>query len=516
MESVHLKGLVQWLERFPPDSVRDLDELMIAIAREIASIDNLVQDLLKRVLHHPKFQQIEASFRNIRNLFYATELPEVGITEELPPQRNVNIFVLDISAEELESDLAASSHLRTELFRKLFNQRFDLLIGDQNFEIEGYAAIHPFSLILADFEFCFPQADTKKNQLGLTSLQKLSRIGEHCFCMFLLGLSPKFFDVSFDHFGQLNQVIDLEKIIERDRYRAWRDFRLQDEARMIGLALPRIVVREPYFNLRFSNGISFSESDGQLKREEFLWGNGIFAVVQPIIRSFLNYDWFSDVCGVDRDYSQIVKSQDHEESRFDAGYDGGYIENLPTFCFKTDRQDIATHTATDFIVSEPDESIFSKLGFISLFSINNSSCVATLTSQTVQSSVEMTTRSATDSLRLSTLFNQMLNACRMAHRLKMLCRSQIGVSASAREFENFVHGELMKKTSNRGAQLNQRMLKPFSNDGTEFSAVEDVTDPGKYDCRIRLCPHHKFDNGKTKIIFEPISLDLELNSQEDS
>ena len=489
---------------------------MVAIASAITLIDEELCESIRKVLHHSRFKRLEKSFLGIRSLFSASDSVDSG-TKKLPDSRHVNIFVLDVSTDELRSDLVASSYKRTEVYRKLFNQRFDLLIGEKNFEIEGYASVNPFSLILVDFEFCFPKVTTPDSQIGLNELRTLSRIGQECFCMFLLGLAPQFFGEKFKSFGELTQVLDFKKIVERDSYLAWRDFRSQDESRMVGIALPRVVIRHPHERVRFKEtGILFDEFEGNYRRDHMLWGNAAFAVVQPMLRSFLAYDWFADVSGFDRESTVIPNSHEIYDAKFRPGYDGGLIESLPRFAFQSGNDSNSTYTPTDFIVSEKDETAFSQLGFIPLYSINNSSKVAVLTNQAVQSPVEMSTAAATNNFRLSTLFNYMLCVCRMAHRLKIKCRTQIGGAASAKEFENTMHAHLMKYTSNRGSQLEQRMKKPFLNENTDFSAVEDVTDPGHYDCRISLCPHHKFDNGKTRIVFEPIVLEMPLDAQEDN
>ena len=488
---------------------------MVAIASAITLIDEELCTTIRKVLHHPRFQRLEKSFLGIRSLFTATNSVDSGTTK-MPDSRRVNIFVLDVSSEELRSDLVASSFKRTEIYRKLFNQRFDLLIGEKNFEIEGYATVNPFSLILLDFEFCFPKVTDPPQQIGINELRTLARVGQECFCMFLLGLAPQFFDTKFKDFGALNQVLDYRKIVERETYQAWRDFRAQDESRMIGIALPRVVIRPPHENVRFrKSGIQFSEFEGNKRRGQMLWGNAAFAVVQPMIRSFLAYDWFADVSGFDRESTVIPYTDQIGDKKFSPGYDGGLIDTLPPFAFQSGKDSNSMYPPVDFTISERDETAFSQLGFISLYSINNSSSLAVLTNQAVQSPTEMTTAAATNNFRLSTLFNYMLCVCRMAHRLKIQCRTQIGGAASAKEFENTMHAHLMQFTSNRGSQLEQRMKKPFLNENTDFSAVEDVTDPGHYDCRISLCPHHKFDNGKTRIIFEPIVLEMPLDAQDE-
>ena len=114
------------------------------------------------------------------------------------------------------------------------------------------------------------------------------------------------------------------------------------------------------------------------------------------------------------------------------------------------------------------------------------------------------------------MFHYMLCVCRMAHRLKVECRSQVGKSSGPEAVQDHMQSWLMEFTSGRNRGIEQKRVKPFLDENTGFYVYEDVTDPGRYDCTIRLCPHHKYDNGRTRLIFEPVSLEMQVNSNEES
>ena len=502
--------LCQWLEQCDFRNVRDVEELMAAIALEIAAIESRLVEVIRKVIACPKFRKLEASFRNIHQLL-TTSSTDHAMLRDRPTLRKVSVYVLDISARELREDLGGNSHRQSETYDKLFRKRFDLLIGNQTFEIEGYSAIYPFSLVIVDFDFCYPRLSNADTQIGLSALQRLARIGEECFCMFLLSLAPQFFGDGIRSFGDLENVLDVKTILQQAKYQNWRLFRNHEDSRMIGLSLPRVLVRKPYKNFQFKrSGMFFNEHDGfpQLA-DDYLWGSSAFAVVQPIIRSFQKSDWFYDVCGVDRESEEFSPSDEIP----DPGYDGGLIDTLPILSFATDTASVAPYTPVELTLSENDESDYSALGFIPLFSIHQSPFVATLSSQSLESVRDMTSSAATNNLRLSSMFNYMLCVCRMAHRLKLECKSLIGSSSSAEELQDHMHGWLMNHTSGRNRGVEQKMLKPFLDEQTGFAVEEDMIDPGRYDCQIRLCPHHKFDSGRTRLEFEPVSMNLQLNSE---
>ena len=526
MNQAHIARLVDWLLSLDSHSVRDIDELMAAIALEIAAIDRFLVGCVRQVLRNAKFRQLESSFRGIKSLVVQAAYDD-GSSRNLPVSRKITVFVLDISAEELRDDCSANSYRQTWLYDKLYRKRFDQLIGEKTIQVESYSGVYPFSLVVADFDFSVSLSDQtsldkRRSLIDLSAVRKLARIGEDCFCMFLMSLSPTFFGESIRTMGKLESVMHVNAILNQSRYAAWHEFRRQDESRMIGISFPRVLIRQPYRQRWLgraiddeglpvpATGITFDEFDGFPETEDYLWGRSCFAVLQPIMRSFKRYDWFADISGVDREFNKLENDDDDPEFN----YDGGVINHLQDTCFKTDAPQVANYSPAEIVISESDEAVFSSLGLIPLFSINQTSLLAMLSSQTVQVTREMSSNEATNNLRLSSMFNYMLCVCRMAHRMKIECRSQIGKSSSGSEVQSHMQLWMRQHSSGRSQGTNRKMLKPFHEEYTKFLVEEDVTDPGRYDCTIQLCPHNKFDNGRTQIVFEPISLQMKLNDQE--
>ena len=72
----------------------------------------------------------------------------------------------------------------------------------------------------------------------------------------------------------------------------------------------------------------------------------------------------------------------------------------------------------------------------------------------------------------------------------------------------------MGSVTGSGRGIKQKMAKPFLDSETGITVVEDPINPGRLDCEIKLCPHHKFDSGQTRLIFEPVKLAMNLNLNE--
>ena len=98
----------------------------------IAAVDAATAEQMRRVLHHPAFQALEANWRGIARL--ATEL-ETG--------ERVQVFLLDAPREELVEDMGAAGDdpKRSGLYRHVCGpetdtpdgERWSLIVGDYAF-----------------------------------------------------------------------------------------------------------------------------------------------------------------------------------------------------------------------------------------------------------------------------------------------------------------------------------------------------------------------------------------------
>lgn len=509
LSSESWRVLLQWLEFNQDELSSSLDDLDSLIADQIAEIDRKSTELVRVVIQHPKFKRLEASYLGIWHLL-CSAIEGSALLKEISSEREISVHVLDVSSQEIIDDLLLSLYDSTNLYKKLFDDRYDRLVARNELPIENYSAIYPFSLILVDFEFSYPSA-RKPNQISLGVLQKFAQIGEACFCMFLTGVAPQFFGDNINSFRDFDQIEDWEQLFSVPRFqREWADFRSSESSRMIGLAMPRVLRRLPYRKFPMgSSGFLFDEFDGHVESEKWCWGNGAFAVIQPYLRSYLQYGWFAHVSGVDRDSMRFLDSiEDPEKS-----YCAGLIEGTPHCTFNTDALGAASFPPVEFQFSEKEEALLAKEGFISLFAINQSSKIATLSSQSVQAPKRMTSNQASNNFRLSTMFNYMLCVCRVAHLLMMQCRSKIGSLEGAENLEHDIHGWLMDRSCGQNRPDIEKMRKPFLDDETSFEVTEDVLVPGRFNCLVSICPHHKFDGGNTKLIFEPITFEMQVNME---
>ena len=100
------------------------------IGRAVARIDQLVGQTLDLILHHPKFQKLEASWRGLESLVHRAE-----------PGEGVIIRFLDVRwSEVIKDQLNALEFDQSEVFRKVYDEEF------------GMAGGHPYGLLIGDYE----------------------------------------------------------------------------------------------------------------------------------------------------------------------------------------------------------------------------------------------------------------------------------------------------------------------------------------------------------------------------
>jgi type VI secretion system protein ImpC len=215
-------------------------------AHWIARVDQILSAVTRAVLHDPDFQRIESNWRAVEWL--ANALPEEGIQFRL----------LDCSKEILVEDLRRSGRIGDSAF-------LQALTRDET----GTPAAHPLSLLITDFTFGETAADA-------TLLQIVSAIAAAIGTGVLAGVAPGL--VGLSSFSELGQVHRLHgKCIEIEQPE-WESMTRRPEARFIGLAFPRLLIRLPYGARGLSlDAFPFEELDPVPNHDHFLWAPPGFA-----------------------------------------------------------------------------------------------------------------------------------------------------------------------------------------------------------------------------------------------
>jgi type VI secretion system protein ImpC len=220
----------------------------------LAELDLTIAGQMRALLHQPLFQGLESSWRALDWLVRNTET-----------DRDLKIYLFDVSKAELFADLATASDLRkTGLFRLLVTQ-----------PVQG----EPWSLLGADLYFR-PWIEE------IELLARLAMIADQAGAPLLSAADPSVLGVKNPE--------DLRHMEDWDDDNAlWAEIRRLPEARRLGMALPRFLLRLPYGKLSNpTERFVFEEMPNRTSvHAGYLWGNPMYACVQLIAHSFAVSKW---------------------------------------------------------------------------------------------------------------------------------------------------------------------------------------------------------------------------------
>jgi type VI secretion system protein ImpC len=208
---------------------------------------------MRAILHHPDFQSLEALWRGLDLL-----------VREYGAEDNLEIHLLDITKEELAADLKAQENLaQSALFRALQDRAWAVLLGDYTF------------------------ADSVEE---METLRRIAHVAARLGGAFLAGASSRLVGCE-SLVTQPDPNAWLQPLAAGSR-EAWAALRVLPEASHLGLALPRVILRQPYG--KGSDPIEafpFEEFPGDPRHDDYLWGNGAFVCAYLLADAFRAEGW---------------------------------------------------------------------------------------------------------------------------------------------------------------------------------------------------------------------------------
>ena len=256
-----LDSIVEAAEPIKPSSVTRRGDLRSFVERVVAPhtvapenpdlprlralVDAEAGARMRALLHHSKFQALEAAWRAVFHLVRAIETGS-----------QLKLYLLDVSKAELAADLSAADDLRE-------SQVWRILVRD-TVETGG----DPWSVVAGNYSFARTAGDAEM-------LGRVARIMSFARAPFLGEADPG------------NSGTETE-----DAARHWERLRQLPEACWVGLAMPRFLLRLPYGKQTDPvEGFDFEEMPGVPNHQEYLWGNPAFACVQLLAEAFANDGW---------------------------------------------------------------------------------------------------------------------------------------------------------------------------------------------------------------------------------
>ena len=451
-------SLALWLGAAAYAATRgDTRRIKAALDRDIAAIDELLSDQVNQIIHHPRFQTMEAAWCGVDYLVRASE----GVA-------NVKLRILAVSWNEVVRDLERAADFdQSELFDKIYSQEFGMPGGE------------PFGLIVGDY-FMSHRRSAQHPTDDVAALKALAAVAAAAFAPFIAGCDASL--LGLESFREFGSEIDLDGIFRQTEYARWRGLRAVEDGRFLGLCLPRILIRRPWYDApQRASLFRFTEAREQDADRGYLWGNAAFAFAAIAIRAFAQSGWFAEMRGARRG---VV--------------DAGLVADLPADSFSTDRPDIAFKHTVEVAVPDRHERLLSDFGLIALSVAEFTPYAVFYGNASLYQPLRQTTLVATVNARLSSMLQYMLCIGRFAHAIKVIGRDRVGSFSTAEECQTLVQNWVTEYvTANPSASLELRVRYPLRE--ARVTVTEIPGKPGAFKMDLYLRPHLQLDDISTGI-----------------
>ena len=415
-----------------------------SIAGIIGEIDRRLATQIDRILHHPDVQQVEASWRGLRFL--------VGGAETGP---SLKIKLLDIPKRELARTLRkfrGTAWDQSPIFRRIYEEEYGQFGGE------------PYGVLIGDYYF-----DHRPEDVQL--LADIAQIAAAAHVPFIAAAAPA--TMQMDTWAELANPRDLTRIFQTPEYAAWRSLRASEDARYLGLCLPRVLARLPYgARTEPTEGFDFEEQTDGPDGSRHLWGNPAYAMAANIARAFSLYAWCVRIRGIDG---------------------GGAVEGLPVLSFPTADGDVDRKCSTEVALSERREAELARNGFIPLVHRKGADSAAFVGAQSLQQPQEYADPAATANAGMAARLPYLFACCRFAHYLKCMVRDKVGGSQDRTQLQTWLSRWLTTYIDGSPDDSSDawKAEHPLVEASVTLEAREDA--PGQYEARFFLRPHFQLE-----------------------
>ena len=229
-------------------------------SRLLAAVEGVMAGLMRAILQDPRVKALEAAWRGL-------DLLVRRVDEEA-----VKLFVLDLSRNDLVSDLTAAESLdRTGLWRRLVGETVET------------PGAEPWGAVVALYEF----GPALKDAALVARLAKLARAAG---APVLAGARPGF--LGCESLAATPDPDDWRTPPPEEAVALWEAVRSLPEAAWVALALPRLLLRLPYgARTEPIESFAFEEMPGSPEHEGYLWGNPAFACALVLAGAFGEGGW---------------------------------------------------------------------------------------------------------------------------------------------------------------------------------------------------------------------------------
>jgi type VI secretion system protein ImpC len=412
------------------------------VDRMIAEIDAKLSRQMDEILHHADFQALESSWRGLKLLVDRTNFRE-----------NTKLEILNASKQDLLDDFEDSPEItQSGLYKHIYTAEYGQFGGQ------------PVGAIVANYFFDPSSPDIK-------TLQHVAAVACMAHAPFIAAAGPKFFGL--ESFTGLPNLKDLKDHFEGPQFAKWQSFREREDARYVGLTLPRFLLRNPYDPEENPVKTFVYKETVSGDHEHYLWGNTAYTFASKLTDSFAKFRWCPNIIGPQS---------------------GGAVEDLPLHHFES-MGEIETKIPTEVLVSDRREYELAEEGFIALTMRKGSDNAAFFSANSTQKpkffGISEEGKTAELNYKLGTQLPYLFIVNRLAHYLKVLQREQIGAWKERTDLElelNKWIRQFVADQENPSSEVRSR--RPLRAAQVIVSDVEG--EPGWYRVSLNVRPHFKY------------------------
>lgn len=419
------------------------DDVIATVESLIAELDRKMSEQISQILHHDDFKRLEGTWRGLHHLVNNTETDEM-----------LKIRVFNISREEVAKTLKkfkGTAWDQSPLFKKLYEEEFGMPGGQ------------PFGALIGDYYF-------DHTPPSVEILTGLAQIAAAAHAPFIAGADPGL--MNMETWQELSNPRDLTKIFLSAEYAPWRSLRKSEDARYVGMALPRFLARLPYgAKTNPVDEFAFEEEADGKDHSKYVWSNAAYAMGVNITRSFKLYGWCARIRGAES---------------------GGIVEGLPCHTFPTDDGGVDMKCPTEIAITDRREAELARNGFMPLSHYKNTDYAVFMGAQSLQEPAKYDDPDATANANLAARLPYLFATCRFAHYLKCMVRDKIGSFKERSDMEAWLNKWISQYvTADPNASEDQKARYPLA--AAEVKVEEVAGNPGYYTSRFYLRPHYQLE-----------------------
>ena len=406
----------------------------------IDELDRKLSLQMDEILHHQTFQALEAPWRSLKFLIDRTEFGE-----------NIKVEILSVDKDELLTDFEDAADItESGLYRKVYTDAFGQFGGN------------PYGVIIGDYSLTHDNSD-------VTLMSHMASLAAMNHAPFIAAADPSFFCIK--DYAEIPDLKQIEAMFEGPQYIKWRQFRDSDDARNVGLAMPRFMLRPTYGeNIPVR---SFNYHEGITSQNQYLWGNAAFAYATKLTDSFARYRWCPNIIGPQS---------------------GGEVKDL-SINLVDDSGTAKVVGPVEVQLSDRKEFELSELGFIPFTLRKDSDSAVFFSSNSVQMPKKFSNddegRQAELNYKLGTQLPYLFIVNRLAHYIKVLQRENLGSWKSRSDLEmelnKWIRQYVADQDNPSPATRSQRPLRKAL-----LTVTEVDTEAGWYEVSMEVTPHFKF------------------------